>query len=276
MHTPPLLPFLLPSLSYPIASRPLRPASVPARRHPCVDANDPPTCAAHAIITVPLTSKPGDLLGAVRCEDQDEDTTGAAAWGRLWYAITAGNTGDAVRLLNGSLLVRGNDTSRAFDGLNKSLVISFIVTDGGGLEAAGNFTLVVATVSVNLNPSAPVLPSRTLSVLENTPRSTWVGPPLVGTDADVGQVLSYALYAASNLGGAFSVDAFSAQLAVANASALDFEITPTIWLILMATDDGTPHQSVNATITVNLVSFLAVREQLEFSQLEFSLALHPS
>ena len=78
---------------------------------------------------------------------------------------------------------------------------------------------------------------------------------MVGTvaasDPDAGNTLSYAIVG-GNAGGAFSIDAATGQLLVANAATLDFETNPSIALRVQVTDSGTPGLTDTATVTVQL------------------------
>jgi len=65
---------------------------------------------------------------------------------------------------------------------------------------------------------------RSLSVNENSGLIP-VGSPVVGTDPDAGQTLTYSLSLSGNTGSVFAISATTAQLSVIN-NALDFEAQP--------------------------------------------------
>jgi hypothetical protein len=116
---------------------------------------------------------------------------------------------------------------------------------------AGNLFLRVDVLEAE--PAANVAPVATdaaFAIAENSANTTAVGT-VVATDADVGQVLTYAI-TAGNTGGAFAIDANTGAITVANMAALDFETTPNFALSVTATDNGTPAFSDTAAITVTV------------------------
>jgi hypothetical protein len=128
---------------------------------------------------------------------------------------------------------------------------SFDFTASDGLA-----TSVPATVGIMLVPvnDAPVAQDATFSVPENSANGTLVGTPVVATDVDTSapnNTLSYAI-SAGNTAGAFTIDAGSGQIAVANGAALDFDTQPVFSLTVNVSDGGTPALGDSATVTIQL------------------------
>ena len=80
----------------------------------------------------------------------------------------------------------------------------------------------------------------------------WSGEsaPLRGL-RDAGQTLAYSI-ASTSLAGAFTINATTGRITVANVAALDFETTPTFSLTVRVTDNGIPALFRDAIVTVSL------------------------
>ena len=93
---------------------------------------------------------------------------------------------------------------------------------------------------------------------------------MVGTvaasDPDAGDTLTFAI-TAGNTGNAFAIDSSSGQITVANATALDFEVTPSFTLTVQVQDAG--GLTDTATVTINLTN---VNETPTANDATFSLA----
>jgi VCBS repeat-containing protein len=77
--------------------------------------------------------------------------------------------------------------------------------------------------------------------------------PLIASDPDAGQTLTYSILS-GNTSGAFAINASTGVLTVANSSALNFETTPSFALIVKVQDNGTGTLSSQATVTVSLTN----------------------
>ena len=132
-------------------------------------------------------------------------------------------------------------------------------------ETTPSFTLTVtasdgslsdtAAITVNLNnlnDNAPAIADATVAIDENAANATAVtnvSDSFTGTDFDRdGTAITYSI-TAGNTGGAFSINAATGAITVANSTALDFETSPSFTLTVTASD-GT--LSDTAAITVNL------------------------
>ncbi|MFN3817285.1 cadherin repeat domain-containing protein, partial [Brevundimonas sp.] len=112
-----------------------------------------------------------------------------------------------------------------------SLVVR--ATDGGGLWHEATST--VAVLDVN---ERPTLYGAWYEVEENSPEGTRVGAPLVATDPDFGQTLTYSITGGDGA-SVFSIEDGTGQLRVAQA-VLDFETKSSYSVVVRATDNGQP------------------------------------
>lgn len=194
-------------------------------------------------------------ISVVPNQTMDEDATTGP------LAITVGDIDSSVNSLtvaasssdqrlipDGSIVISGTGANRTVTftpALNQNggpVTITLTVSDGD-LSTQTTFTVDVTPVN-----DLPVIAPQSFNVNENRPVGTVVGT-VVASDVDAGAVLTYAIDA-GNTNGAFSIDAASGQITVANPAALDFETTPQYQLTVSVTDSiGTPQ---TATITINL------------------------
>lgn len=140
---------------------------------------------------------------------------------------------------------------------------SVVETDETFIASLGNVvpvsapaaSLVFADTAIGTladDDGAPTLADATVAAPENSPVATLLidlSDTLTGTDADPdGDPIGYAILA-GNGAGAFTLDAATGILTVANAMPLDFETTPVFVLTVLATD-GT--NTDTATLTIDL------------------------
>jgi hypothetical protein len=133
------------------------------------------------------------------------------------------------------------------------------VTDAGGLAD----TAVVTVGLTNVN-EAPVVNDQGFALPENSANGTLVGT-VAASDVDAGDTRSYAI-TGGNAGGAFTINAATGALTVANAAALDFETTPSFALTVQVTDAGGLAQT--STVIVNLADIADGQRLVEVVKLE--------
>jgi len=135
------------------------------------------------------------------------------------------------------------------DGLGEpdETVVLTLVPDAAYAIGTPSATVTLSDIGAN---QSPVIADQGFSVPENSANGTVVGT-VAASDPDAGQTLVYAV-TAGNTGNAFAINSSTGEVTVANASALDFETTPTFSLTVQVTDDGMPALSASATVTVNL------------------------
>ena len=101
--------------------------------------------------------------------------------------------------------------------VNLTVALSDLGNSGSG-GALGDSTSITLAVS-NVN-DPPVVNNQSFATPENTADAATVGTVLA-SDADVGDTLTYSI-TAGNIGGAFSIDAATGEILVANSAAARF------------------------------------------------------
>jgi hypothetical protein len=99
----------------------------------------------------------------------------------------------------------------------------------------------------NLPPS---INNQIFQINENSANGTTVGN-VVASDPNSGQVLTFSI-TGGNTNNAFSVNAASGAIIVANSQALNYEVTSSFPLTVRVTDNGSGFLWSQATVTVNL------------------------
>jgi hypothetical protein len=113
----------------------------------------------------------------------------------------------------------------------------------------------------------PVINNQSFSVNENTVNGTAVGT-VVANDPNTGQTLSYSI-TGGNTNNAFSLNANTGVISVANSQALNYEVTTAFPLIIRVTDNGSPVLYSQATVTINILN---VNEAPVIANQAFSVA----
>jgi hypothetical protein len=95
--------------------------------------------------------------------------------------------------------------------------------------------------------------SPVFSLPENSPVGTVVGA-VSATDGDLpAQTVTYSIVS-GNEAGAFTINAATGQITVADSTPLNFETTPVFTLQVRATDSGSPTRTADAVVVVNLTN----------------------
>jgi VCBS repeat-containing protein len=206
------------------------------------DGNDAPVVADQGVGPVAENSANGTVVGTVVASDPDAGQT-------LSYAITAGNTGGAFAIAPGTGVITVATSAAVDFETSATFSLTVEVTDNGVPAKSDTATVTVTVSDAN---DAPVIAAQSRGpVAENAANGTLVGVPVVASDADAGQALSWSI-TAGNTGGAFAIDPATGQLSVATSAAVDFETTPSFSLTVQVTDNaGTPLSS-SATVTVGV------------------------
>ncbi|MBI5041269.1 MAG: cadherin domain-containing protein, partial [Gammaproteobacteria bacterium] len=177
----------------------------------------------------------GTVVGTVAATDQDGDA--------LSYSITAGNTNNAFAINAATGQITVNNANALDFETTPSFSLTVQVSDGTLTDTAA------VTINLSNVNDAPVVNNQNFGVDENSANGTVVGS-VAATDAD-GNTLSYSI-TAGNTNNAFTINAATGQITVNNASALDFETTPSFGLTVQVQDNGTGMLTDTATVTINL------------------------
>ncbi|MBK7172697.1 MAG: cadherin domain-containing protein [Bacteroidales bacterium] len=184
----------------------------------------------------------GTLVGTVVASDPDAGQT-------LTYSIFSGNTNTAfaINASTGALTV-ANSAALNFETIPSFALIVKVQDNGSGSLSSQ------ATITVNLTNQneAPNIAPQTFSINENSANGATVGT-VVASDPDAGQVLTYSILS-GNTSGAFTINASTGVLYVANTTVLNFESIPSFALVIKVQDNGAGNLNNQATMTVNLVN----------------------
>ena len=192
------------------------------------------------------TATVGAAIGAaLTATDPDNDTLTFSVEGSnaSFFSIISDNS-NAIR--SGQLQV----TQALIDDTRNNYSINVIADDGEGgtAEIAGTID-VFARISTQTTNNSPVFTdgnSTTRSVAENTAAGENIGDPVVATDADSDDILTYTLGGTD--ASSFSINSTTGQLRT-NA-ALDYE-TKTSYTVIVSVSDGNGG-SDRITVTINV------------------------
>ncbi|MBL8794091.1 MAG: cadherin domain-containing protein, partial [Planctomycetia bacterium] len=191
----------------------------------------------------------GTVVGSVAASDGD-------AGDALVYSVLSGNDDGvfAVNSATGQITVADGallDYETLFAAGKTIFTLTVRVTDAAGLTDTG---VVVITVG-NLMQAPSVPAGQALTVAENVEIGTVVGTVLaMDPEAALGdRIVSYSIVGGTGQ-GQFAIDA-SGQINVATA-ALNFEATPTLTLLIQATDADGNTNTLNQTplVTIQLTN----------------------
>ena len=194
-----------------------------------IDVNEPPTDIVLSNDTIAENSGAGTPIGQLSNDDPDAADT---------YTYSLINSyGGTFAIIDDQLVV--NDPSLLDFESTPTMDVVVEVSDGSSTYQQ---TLTVNLTDVNEAPTSVALSNDTID--ENTANDTVVGQ-LSNDDPDAGDIQTYTLV--DDFNGAFRIE--GDQLIVNDASLLDFEVNPTIDVIVEVTDGAFSHQE---TITINL------------------------
>ena len=181
--------------------------------------NLPPTAISINNSAIPEGSPLNTLVGVLTVTDRDSST----------FSMQLAASGGGSFYVSGMFLYVAKILSWL---TSPQVVISVTATDGNGLSYTGALTINVTWV--NQAPTALALSSTQVLALQ--PAGTVVGT-LTTTDRDV-QTYTYTLL--NNGGGSFAISGANLTTAVS----LNYLATPSISIIVMTTDSGTPPPGV--------------------------------
>ncbi len=164
----------------------------------------------------------------------------------LTYAITGGNTLGAFSINSTNGIITVTDPhliDYAATPLHK-FDLKITVTDSAATPLSTTITDTVMLTSQN----APHLTNQTLSFPEGAP----TGTPVTTITTSTGIAPFTYSIVSGNINNAFTINAVTGAITVNNSAALNFLVTPTFTLKVLATDSHLPKLGDTATITINL------------------------
>jgi parallel beta-helix repeat protein len=187
-------------------------------------------------------SATGTNVGTVIASDPDAGQI-------LTFSILSGNTNTAFAInASTGVLTVANSSALNFE-VTPSFSLLIKVQDNGTGFLSSQATVTVSLININ---EVPTISNQAFSINENSANGTNVGN-VIASDPDAGQTLTYSILS-GNTSGAFTINASTGVLTVANSSALNFEVTPSFSLLIKVQDNGTGLLSSQATVTVSLIN----------------------
>jgi len=165
----------------------------------------------------------------------------------LTYSIVGGNTGGAFTIdpTSGQITV-ANAAAVDFE-TSPQFQLQVQARDNGAPLRSG-----VGIVTINLTDvnEPPIVPTQQMVVPENSAVGFVVGTVQVN-NPELSQILTYELLSGNEL-GAFTLDAVTGQIRVANPALLNFEAPLTFVLEIQVTDNGVPTLSRTGQVTITV------------------------
>ena len=226
------------------------------------NVNLPPVLARHAVSVNENTAPVFDIPGVIEAVDTDVSDTGefdVLTYSILSVSPESGTSLFALKPLpdvgNGGATQLQVVAAGLDHEANAVYTVQIGVSDSGVPSRGTNNVVEVTVVDVN---EPPVVAAQTRTVEENSPAGTPLGAPLVATDFDDGDVLTYAIALSGDDAGGdspFVIDSATGQVSVADSATLDFE-TKTAYTYTLSVSDG------DSTVTADFdVSVENVNEQ---------------
>lgn len=206
------------------------------------NANEAPTFPGQAF-SIAENSANGTVIGTLSATDPD-------GGGSLTYQLVSSSVSGAVTINASTGRITIANSSTFNHETRTSIDLQVRVTDSGNpaLSTVAPVTILITDV----NEATPSISDKTFSVAENAANGVVIGT-ITGTDADTRQTLTYSI-SGSSKPGAFSINAATGQITVANSALLNYESATRITLTVTVTDSGSPSRSDTATVTINLTN----------------------
>ncbi|MGF1523106.1 MAG: esterase-like activity of phytase family protein [Leptolyngbyaceae cyanobacterium] len=201
-------------------------------------SDQPPVIVADQFFAVLENSAPGTVVGAVLAEAPDGS--------QLSYSIVEGNDSGVFSIEADTGLIFVSDDALLDFEILSAFDLTIQVTNLSG--ASDTETIAIGIEDINEPPFFTDSPSFTIS--EDAPEGSVVGV-VAAVDPDAGQTLSFAIVG-GNAQGVFSIDAVTGAIAVADASQLDADNTPTFDLVVDVIDDGVPPISSTGMVSISV------------------------
>ncbi len=183
--------------------------------------------------------------GAIACTIAAKDTDND----NLSFEILNENTNSTFTIDNSGTLKLATGKSIDYETLSPpSFSLDIKVTDNG----SGNFTD-HDTITINITDinDAPVFNPANFAINENSTVGTILGTVCATDEDSPAQTMNYAI-TGGTAQNYFTINFSSGQISVSDSSGLNYEVNPTMELIIKATDNGSPALNDTAKITIQL------------------------
>ncbi|CAD5282510.1 MULTISPECIES: cadherin domain-containing protein [unclassified Imperialibacter] len=201
--------------------------------------NDGPVIDADQSVSLDENTENGTEVIAVVASDQDGDTVFEN------WTITSGNDSEAFAIDAETGIITVADQAKLNFEEVSSFLIGVTVSDGTTVGSEGSLNITI----VDKNEAPVVAAEQTGTVDENSLAGTEVAL-ITATDEDAGAALSNWQISSGNENGAFSIDAATGQISVADGNQLDFETTPTMEIGVTVTDGTLTSGEATVVITI--------------------------
>ena len=192
-----------------------------------------------ATVSIAENTANGTAVTTATFTDQDAGQTHT-------FAITAGNTGTAFAIDPSTGVITVLDSTQVNFESTPMFNLTVQVTDNGAPILSGTATVTINLTDVNEAPA----PTGSFSVAENSANGTIVGT-VAANDPDTGQTETFSITGGSGA-GAFTINANTGEITVADSTQLNFEVSSSLTLTVLVTDNGSPVQSGSGTITITV------------------------
>lgn len=205
------------------------------------DVNEKPI-AVDQIFAANEMSANGTVVGTIVASDPDNGQS-------LTYEIMGGNDDGIFGLdLNTGEITVVDNTNMNYEGNpNNPYSLSVFIKDDGTPKQVTPINVLVNLDDVN---EAPKVNVATFNVNENASKFAVVGT-VTATDPDALQTKTFSIIG-GNVDSAFAISS-AGQLTVYNPKAVNYEVNPTIEVVVGAKDNGTPSLTGSDTIIVNVL-----------------------
>ncbi|MFH1119554.1 MAG: cadherin domain-containing protein [Bacteroidota bacterium] len=202
------------------------------------NVNESPVIALNQAYTIAEHVPAGTQVGIVSASDPDNGQN-------LTYSILSGNTNNAFAISSTTGMISVSGTV-CFEACSQ-YSLNIRVTDNGTPVLLDEEIISISLTDINENP---VVNNQSFLVTGFAPIGTSVGT-VVASDPDLNQTLNYTI-TAGNTSTAFSIQASTGIITVANSNALNYITNPVFNLTVRVQDNGTPVLESFATMTISV------------------------
>ncbi len=207
--------------------------------------NQPPSIPAGQIFTIPENPANARSVGIVSATDPDP----TAPNNMLTYSIVGGNSNNAFTINSATGQITVTNPGAVDFETSPQFNLQVQVTDGGNPAQSATQLVTVNVTDVNEAPDVPA--DQSFSVVEHSAANTVIGT-VIATDPDTtapNNTLTYSI-TSGNANQAVAINPTTGQITVTNPAALNFATSPTLTLVVKATDGGGLSTSESVVINV--------------------------
>ena len=147
----------------------------------------------------------------------------------------------------------GEDTMLDYESDKTTYMVTVTADDGTGVHnATGSIAVTIMVTDVNeYSPMFDAAETGEREIAENSEAGTAVGDPLVATDGDGEDVVTYSLSGDDAM--YFAIDEETGQITVGEGTMLDYESDKKMYMVTVTADDGTGADNATGSIAVTIM-----------------------